>query len=195
VKRALRNSAGIDPDADGKLIERINTLEDARAKGLEQAKANGVNPNLIHEANATHQQAMAMSDLSKHIQASMSGLRSDLSEGVNAASESLSPAKLATRANRLYNTGRLQQALGEDRADDLLKTIESTKQSAKQAADNAVKQVENATENASKQKESAAAKAEQQTNAVKTRRKVAAYGSAVIGLPPALDWLKHIIGE
>lgn len=120
VKRALRNSAGIDPDADGRLIERINSLEDAKAAALDQAKAAGVDPKLIDQANAAWRQASALEDLSKHIQASTSGLRGDLAQGVNAAPESLSPAKLASRANRMYNTGRLQQALGEDHADELL---------------------------------------------------------------------------
>jgi hypothetical protein len=108
-------------------------------------------------------------------------LRTDLTEGVNAAPESLSPAKLATRANRLYNTGRLQQALGEDHADDLLKAIETTKQQAKDAAGNAVKQTEAAT-----------TKAGQQADAVKLRRYVA--GTVLAGVP-GLELLKHLLGE
>jgi hypothetical protein len=35
VRRALKNSAGIDPEADGRLVERINDLEDAKAAALE----------------------------------------------------------------------------------------------------------------------------------------------------------------
>lgn len=151
VKRALRNSTGIDPDADGKLVERINQIEDAKAAAMEQAKAAGVDPKLINKADATHRQAMALMDLSKHIQASMGGLRADLAEGVNAAPEALSPAKLASRANRLYNTGRLQQALGEDHADDLLRAVETTKKQAKDAAEVAVKQTEGANAKASQQ--------------------------------------------
>jgi hypothetical protein len=79
-----------------------------------------------------------LEDLSKYIQTSTSGLRGDLAQGVNAAPESLSPAKLAPKANRLYNTGRLAQAVGEDRADDLLRAIETTKQQARDAAEDAV---------------------------------------------------------
>lgn len=184
VKRALRNSAGIDPDADGRLVERINAIEDAKAKALEQAKAAGVNPNLIHEANATHRQAMALEDLSKHIRASMSGLRADVAQGVNAAPEALSPAKLAPRANRLYNTGRLAQAVGEDRADDLLRAIETTKQQAKDAAANAVKQSEGAADTAARK-----------TAAVRRAQAIAASGAGTVGVGSAWAWLRHLLGE
>jgi hypothetical protein len=181
VRRALRNSAGIDPDADGRLIERINDLEDAKAKAMDMAKAAGVDPKLIDQANSAWRQGSALEDLSKHIQNSTSGLRGDLAQGVNAAPESLSPAKLATRANRLYDTGRLQQALGGDRADDLLRAIETTKQKAADAAENAVKQTE-----------AAASKAAASTDTVKLRRYVA--GAALAGIP-GFELLKHLLGE
>lgn len=184
VKRALRNSAGIDPDSDGRLIERINQLEDAKAAALDQAKAAGVDPKLIDSANAAWRQASALEDLSKHVQASTSGLRGDLAQGVKAAPESLSPARLAPRANRLYNTGRLQQAIGDSRADELLKSIETTKQSAQDAAENAVKQTEAATANAV-----------QRTAAVRRNQTIGAAAAGSVGAGGGLAWLKHLLGE
>lgn len=184
VRRALKNSAGIDPDADGRLVERINDLEDAKAAALDQAKAAGVDPKLIEQANAAWRQASALEDLSKHIQASTSGLRGDLAQGAKAAPEALSPAKLATRANRLYDTGRLQQALGESQADDLLRHIETTKQAAQDAA-----------ENAARQSEAATAKAAQQTAAVRRNQTIATTAAGGIGAGTAWAWLKHLLGE
>jgi hypothetical protein len=103
VKRALRNSAGIDPDADGRLVERINQLEDAKAAALEQAKANGVDPELINQANASHRQAMALEDLNKHLRASMEGLRADVgTAATKAAPEALNPTKLARLRKEPY---------------------------------------------------------------------------------------------
>lgn len=186
VKRALRNSAGIDPDADGRLVERINQLEDAKAAALNQAKAAGVDPNLIHEANATHTQAMALEDLSKHLRASMEGLRSDVgTTATKAAPEALNPAKLAPRVNRLYNTGRLQQAIGDDHADELLEAAETAKQRAKDAALEAVRQ-----------KEAAEANAARHSANAKLRRTVAgtAVGAALGGYP-AYELLRHILQE
>lgn len=185
VKRALRNSAGIDPDADGRLIERINQLEDAKAKALEVARENGVDPELIHKANATHQQAMALSDLSKAVQSSITGLRADIANGVNAAQESLSPAKLTNKVNRLFNTGRLQQAIGEDRAGGLLQAIETTKQTLQDAATSAAKQTEAAVANAA-----------QKADAVKTRKVIAGtVGGATLAGVPGFALLKHLLGE
>jgi hypothetical protein len=182
VKRALRNSAGIDPDADGRLIERVNQLEDAKAAALDQVKSAGVDPKLIDQANSTWRQGSALEDLSKHIQSSTSGLRADLAQGVNATQESLSPAKLATRANRMYDSGRLQQAVGEDHANDLLKAIETTKQKAQDAAANAVKQTEGAVANAA-----------QRVDAVKFRRNAAVL-TGITGVP-GFKLLKHLLGE
>ncbi len=135
VKRALRNSAGIDPDADGRLVERINQLEDAKSAALNQAKAAGVDPELINDANAAHRQALALEDLNKHLRASMEGLRADVgTAATKAAPEALNPTKLAPRLNRMYGTGRLEQALGDSRANDILEAAETAKQRAKDAA-------------------------------------------------------------
>jgi hypothetical protein len=184
VRKALRNSAGIDPDADGRLIERINDLEDAKAKALEQAEAKGVNPNLINDANKTYRQASALEDLSKHIQSSTSGLRGDIAQGVNAAKESVSPAKLSTRVNRLFNTGRLQQGLGQDHAENLLRAVETTKQSMQDAA-----------ENAARQTEAAEQKAVQQKGNVNTRRLIAGGVATALGVPRLATYLSHLLGE
>jgi hypothetical protein len=181
VRRALKNSAGIDPDADGRLVERINDLEEAKAAALEKAKSAGVDPKLVDRANIAWRQASALEDLSKHIQASTSGLRGDLAQGVKAAPEALSPAKLATRANRMYDTGRLQQALGDSRADDLLRNIERTKQAAQDAAENAAQQSESAVENAARKAAN-----------VKLKRYAVASGLASV---PGIGLLMHLLSE
>ena len=184
VRRALRNSAGIDPEADGRLVERINDLEDAKAAALDQAKANGVDPKLINDANAAYRQGSALEDLSKHIRASATGLRPELNNGVNAAQEVVSPAKLATKANRLYDSGRLQQALGDNRADDLLRATEQTRQKLQDIADNAVSKTETAKANASDAKD-----------AVRRKLTIAGAAAGSVGAGSALAWLKHLLGE
>jgi hypothetical protein len=182
VKRALRNSAGIDPDADSRLVERINQLEDAKAAALDQAKSAGVDPELINQANASHRQAMALEDLNKHLRASMEGLRADAgTAATKAAPEALNPTKLSPRINRLYNTGRLQQALGGDHADELLEAAETAKQRAKDAA-----------ETAARQTEGAQSQAERQAANVKLKRYVA--GTVLAGVP-GFELLRHLLGE
>lgn len=186
AKRALRNSAGIDPDADGRLVERINSLSDAKQAALDQAKANGVDADhLLKTANGIHHQASALEDLSKQIQASTTGLRGDLAQGVNAAQETVSPAKLSAGANRMYNTkNRLQWALGQSHADELLRTLESTKQSLQDAAENAVRQTEGATNEAA-----------QRTAAVKRNQILTTAAAGSVGAGTLWAKLKHLLGE
>ena len=128
---------------------------------------------------------MALADVSKPIQASISGLRADVGNVINAAAESLSPAKLANRVNALYDKGRLQHALGEDGSADFLTAIEDTKQRLKDAA-SAAKQ----------QAEVVRARAAQQSSAVTTRRAVAgAAAGAALGGVPGYALLKHLLGQ
>jgi hypothetical protein len=117
IQQAIRETTGIDPDKEGALIERLNTVQDAKDAALAEAKASGVDPKLIDTANATYKQSKALENLSAHIRASASGMRPELAEaGAKATPEVLSPAKLFPRVNALFNTGRLQQALGPYKA-------------------------------------------------------------------------------
>jgi Skp family chaperone for outer membrane proteins len=183
VRRALRTSAGINPDADGRLIERINDLEDAKSKAWELAKQAGVNPDLGDAANALWRQKSALEDLGKQVQGSITGLRADLANGVQAAQETLSPAKLSTRANRLYNTGRLQQAIGE-RADDLLRATESTKQ-----------RLQDAVTSAAEQTKAAKGTAAQQSAVVSRNRALATSSAGAVGAGGVFELLRHLLGE
>lgn len=167
VTRALRNSAGIDPDQDGKLIERINDLESARNKAFEQAKAAGIDPKLIDKANAAWKQGSALEDLSRHLRMSASGMRPELAEtGAKTSPEVLSTAKLFPRVNALYNSGRLQQALGESKAQDLLQAVDSA--------------------------HLRALKIKANQKALKTAAKIAAYG---VGYEALRHGTSHLLGE
>lgn len=184
VRRALRNDTGVDHDQTGRLIERLNDLEDAKATAIKTAIEKGIDPRDFQQASAYWRQGSALEDLSKHIQASTSGLRSELSQGLNATQEALSPAKLASRANRMYNTGRLQQAVGDGHANELLQNIEYT-----------IKSLQDAAEKATNQTEAATAQAARQADAVKTRRLVTGAVAASAGVPTAWTWIKHLLGE
>jgi len=79
----------------------------------------------------------------------------------------------------------LQQALGPDHADDLLRAIETTKRQAQTAAEAAVRQ-----------KELADANAARQTANVKLRRTIAgSTAGAVLGSIPGYELLRHLLGE
>jgi len=184
VRRAIRRNVGIDPDEIGKLTERLNDLEDAKSAALDKAREAGVDPNLINEANKTHRQSMALYDLSKHMRSSIAGLRQELAEGTEGLEqEVLNPTKLAAKANRLYDSARLQQALGEDRAASFLKEIETAKARARAIAEQAVKETEQAVQNATSR-----------TSAVNRNRLIGTLAAGTVGVP-GLKLLWHLLGE
>ena len=131
VRDALRNDTGVDPDKTDALNDRLADLTTARDAALDQAEENGVPRSTIRQANQAFRQSSALNDLSKALQGTVSGIRPELAQqGVNTASEVVSPDKLATRLDRLYNSGRLQQALGQDGAEDLLQSTHAAQQRA-----------------------------------------------------------------
>lgn len=91
------------------------------------------------------------------------------------------PAKLSTRLNKLYGSGRLQQAVGEDRAQASLRTAEETKQRLVDVASAAQKQAA-----------VAEARAEQSKAAVKLNR-TAARSLAAGASVPGVALLKYLL--
>ena len=184
LKTAIREEVGLDPERDAQLQQRLADAQAGHELAKEQLATKGLDPGIIDSADAMWKQGSALNDLSKPIQAALAGLRADL-QGAGAAAESLSPAKLALRVNKLYDSGRLQQALGEGGSADLLTAIEDTKQRLKDAA-SAAKQ----------QAEAVEARAEQKFAAVKTKRAVAgtAAGAALGGIP-GYALLRHLLGQ
>jgi hypothetical protein len=185
IKQAIREEVGIDPERDAALQQRLADARAGHDLAKEQLATKGLDPGIIDTADALYKKAMALSDLSKPIQASISGLRADLSGGTSDVAESLSPAKMALRVNKLYDSGRLQQALGNDGAADLVTAIEDTKGRLKDVA-SAAKQ----------QAEAVKSKAAQQTAAVRARIAAAgAAGGAALAGVPGYALLKHLLGS
>jgi len=131
VRKALRTDTGIDHDYTGKLVERLNELEDAKAAAQQKATDAGISPDAFNRANAYWRQGSAMQDLSAKIRQSTTGLPENLMNGskaaTNAAGEVVSPVKLAPRVHVLRDEGRLAEALNQSRADDLLRSVEAAK--------------------------------------------------------------------
>jgi hypothetical protein len=114
IDRKIHEVADIDPDQESALIERRNSIQDALDKTFEEAKTSGMDPKLIDEANANFKKSMALYDVDRGVKAATSGVEP-------ATPETIDPAKLSKRLEKLYDTGRLQEAVGEDRAQAMLK--------------------------------------------------------------------------
>lgn len=152
---------------EGALIERLNTVQDAKDAAIAQVKAAGVDPKLIDAANAPWKRGSALQDLSTHVQASSSGMRPELARaGIQSTPEAVSTTKLFPRINSLYNRGRLQMALGEQKAQQVV-----------QAVDTAFLQAQ---------------KVETAQNWLKTVAKV---GSGAVGGYGAYSLVNHILGN
>jgi hypothetical protein len=75
----------------------------------------GIDPKIADDAVAHYKQAMALRDLDKAVKGLTSG---DVRVGLN---EKVDPQKFVNRIQKLKDSGRLEQALGKDGANTLLK--------------------------------------------------------------------------
>lgn len=121
VQAKIRELNGIDPDQEGAFVEKLNDLQEAHEKAMSEAdqalKEQGKGQTakgLLEQANSDFRKSKAMLDLSKQIRASAEGLRPELASGAKTPiPEKLNTGKLTGRVNKMYDSGRLQDALGE----------------------------------------------------------------------------------
>jgi len=106
---------GIDDDAYDRLETKRNDIETSQAQMLEDLKEKGIDPKIADEAVAHYKQAMALRDLDRAVKSSTVG------EARIGGKEVVNPKTFTNRIQKLYDSGRLEQALGEKGANDLLK--------------------------------------------------------------------------
>ena len=125
VQQKLRNLNGIQtPDDEGAWIEKLNDLTDAHEQAMQEAESQGVPRSLLDQANGDFRKSKAMLDLSRAVRSSSEGLRPELAMGAkNPIPEKVNTGKLFSRVQKLYDSGRLQDAVGQSRAADLLRAV------------------------------------------------------------------------
>ena len=123
INDRLREVAGLDDENEAALLKRKAEVEQAQAETFEQAKQAGVDPKLIEKARADWKQAQALYDLDRQLKMSTSGMRPELATP-GSSPEMVDPKKAFTRLNRLYDSGRLQQAVGSH-ADQLIQQADA----------------------------------------------------------------------
>jgi len=106
---------GIDDDAYDRLETKRNDIETSQAQMLEDLKEKGIDPQIADDAVAHYKQAMALRDLDRAVKSSTVG------EARIGGNEVVNPKTFTNRIQKLYDSGRLEQALGETGANDLLK--------------------------------------------------------------------------
>lgn len=118
VNRALQNVT--DDAEEAKLLARKANLETSQEGAFEEAKAKGVDPKLVDDAKANYKKAQALYDVDNHVKMSTSGTRPNIGKPGGQTPEIVDPKKLSSRLNKVYDSGRLQDAAGEDNAQALL---------------------------------------------------------------------------
>lgn len=123
VNERLREVAGLDDENEAALLKRKAEIEQSQAETFEQAKQAGVDPKIIDAARADWKQAQALYDLDRQLKMSASGMRPELASP-GSTPEMIDAKKAFTRLNRLYDSGRLQQAAGQH-AEQLIQQIDA----------------------------------------------------------------------
>ncbi len=122
IRHSLDNLTGTEEDLakEASLLKAQKETEDAMQEAFNDAKAKGVPASLVDEANANFKKSQALYDLDKHLKMSASGMRPDIGTAAAKNPEAVDPSKMFSRMNRLYDSGRLQQAVGTQNAQSLL---------------------------------------------------------------------------
>jgi hypothetical protein len=124
IQRQLRELTGTEEDAakEGKLLQAQHETETAMEEAFEDAKKSGVDARTVDEASANFKKAQALYDLDSTVKKVTTGMRPDIGETASAVKnpETINAEKFFDRVNKLHQSGRLQEALGETGADNLL---------------------------------------------------------------------------
>jgi hypothetical protein len=115
---------GVDDDRIEALQQKKNEVETSQAQMFEDLKlTKGLDPEAVKTADAHWKQSMALQDISRDVRLSTTG---DVEAGAT-KSEEINPKVLATRLQKRFDSGRLQQALGDEGAKTLLQQAYAAK--------------------------------------------------------------------
>jgi hypothetical protein len=122
-RKKLNNLTDSDEDrqTEASILKNQKETEDAMNDAFEEAKAKGVDPKLIDRADANFKKSQALYDLDTAVKRSTTGARPGVSHPDLVAEhpETLNPKSFHKRINTMYDSGRLQDALGEEQANKL----------------------------------------------------------------------------
>ena len=134
VNDALRY---VTSDAEeSNLMIRKQRLEMQMDQMMDDAKAKGVDKNVVKAAKDDFKQAEAIYDTNHQVRMATTGVRPG-APGSAEVPEEVNARSLMNRFNKLLNKGRLEQAVGPDAAEDLIGHTAVAQKAAKDAARNA----------------------------------------------------------
>jgi len=126
-RRKLLNLTDSEEDraTESSILKNQKETEDSMADTFEEMKKNGVNPDLVDRADANFKKSQALYELDNAIKKSVvpeSGRPGVTHPDLYAENpEAINPKILHRRINSMYDSGRLQDALGEEQADEMFR--------------------------------------------------------------------------
>jgi hypothetical protein len=106
-------------------------LEQQQEQIFAEVQKAGVDKKTVETARTTYKQASALEDLNKLVEFSVSGTRPEIAGKFPSQifnPETVDAGKLSDRLNKLYNSGRLQEALGKRQAKDVIALSDQMKE-------------------------------------------------------------------
>lgn len=117
------------------LLVRKTRLEMQMNQMMDEAEAKGVPKATVAAAKNDFKQAQAIYDTNHQIRMSTTGVRPGM-QGATDVPEEVNSKSLMNRLNKIYNKGRLQQAVGDDGAEDLIGHSATAQKAARNVARN-----------------------------------------------------------
>jgi hypothetical protein len=117
TSRKIRQA--VDEEVMVEAQAHLDDLYEQQKEIFQQAVDNGVPAETVEAARASYRQGSALEDLQAQINQSTTGRA-----GLSQAGEVVDPGKLQSRLHKMYDAGRLQDALGETNAQKLIRAVE-----------------------------------------------------------------------
>jgi hypothetical protein len=117
VNQDLRSVTNDTEEAN--LLTRKTRLELQMNQMMDDAALSGVDASDVAKAKSDFKQAQAIYDTNHQVRMSTTGVRPGQA-GAAEVPEEVNPKSLMNRLNKLYNKGRLVQAVGTDSAEDMI---------------------------------------------------------------------------
>jgi hypothetical protein len=137
LQMKMNEVAGLDDDLYEKYELKRNEIETVQANVIDDLVQSGkIDSGLADEAKANFKKASALYDLDAAVKSSTSGVRPEMAaEG--STPETLDANKLLPRLNKLNDSGRLAQAIGEKGAAQIIRDVDSAARSRARAVSTA----------------------------------------------------------
>jgi hypothetical protein len=132
ISKQIAENEGIDDGKVAELEKKHAEVTAAQQKTFEDAKAKGVDPSLIDQAKKDWRTKSALNDLSNRVLPTVKGTPPEIASK-GSTPERMNANGMFDRAVKLYHTGRLADALGNDNATALVKHLDQAAQAANTA--------------------------------------------------------------